>query len=330
MDIKTRFLILSDTHAGEGIAVPDVAVDVAIHCGDLTEESKLSEFRTSLELLKSIKAPLKLVIAGNHDFTLDTPVFQKKVDHALSAFSISPDLLWQEYGRFGEARQLFAEAASSNIMLLDEGTHHFKLQNGARLTVYASPYTPSLAAGWGFQYRRGDGHNFALDGADVVITHGPPRGVLDLTASRQRGGCDQLFAAVARSRPRLHCFGHIHEGWGSKLVTWRGDRASESPSHFSDIDNAASTVIESLATLSPTKWDSPQEALEKEDRLVALRKQGYRATSHYYDSEDPLQAPPLMPGRQTLFVNAAVQSLDEGDGPQLPWVVDIGLPPATG
>ncbi|KAL2167459.1 hypothetical protein VTG60DRAFT_1210 [Thermothelomyces hinnuleus] len=326
MDIKTRFLILSDAHAERGLTAPDVAVDVAIRCGDLTDESKLSEFRTSLELLKSIKAPLKLVIAGNHDFTLDTPASKKKADHAISTFSITPDLVKQEYGDYGEARQLFAEAASSNIILLDEGTHHFNLQNGASLTVYASPYTPSLEADWGFQYRRGDKHNFALDGADVVITHGPPMGVLDFTASKQRGGCDQLFAAVARSRPRLHCFGHIHEGCGSKLITWRGDKSSESPSHFSDVDNGASTVIESLATLGPTRWDSTQEVLEKEERLRAFKQLGYRATSHY--GSDPLRVHPLTPGRQTLFVNAAVQSLSESNGPHLPWVVEIGLPPA--
>ncbi|KAL2149090.1 hypothetical protein VTH82DRAFT_1776 [Thermothelomyces myriococcoides] len=152
MDIKTRFLILSDTHAEEGITAPDVDVDVAIHCGDLTDESKLREFRTSLGLLKSINAPLKLVLAGNHDFTLDTPAFQKKVDHAMSVFSIAPDLVKQEYGYHGEVRQMFVEAASSNIILLEEGTHHFNLLNGARLTVYASPYTPSIEADWGFQY----------------------------------------------------------------------------------------------------------------------------------------------------------------------------------
>lgn len=52
--------------------------DVAIHCGDLTEESKLEEYRASIQLLKDIHAPLKLVIAGNHDFTMDIPAFRKK------------------------------------------------------------------------------------------------------------------------------------------------------------------------------------------------------------------------------------------------------------
>ncbi|KAK4145082.1 uncharacterized protein C8A04DRAFT_27079 [Dichotomopilus funicola] len=93
----------------------------------------------------------------------------------------------REYGSFGEARRLFDignhDDGDNDIVFLDEGVHHFDLQNGARLTVYASPFT--LEADWGFQYRRGEDHEFAIgDEVDVVITHGPPKDVLDLTASR--------------------------------------------------------------------------------------------------------------------------------------------------
>ncbi|KAK3940446.1 Metallo-dependent phosphatase-like protein [Diplogelasinospora grovesii] len=324
MDIKTRFLILFDTHAGQGLRVPDLPVDVAIRCGDLTDESKMHEFRASLELLRSINAPLKLVIAGNHDFTLDTPIFRKKAAEAESKFSIEPELVKGVYGDFGEAQQLFA-GASDNIAYLEEGTHHFNLQNGAKLTVYVSPFTPSLEADWGFQFKRGEYHDFAIDKtADIVVTHGPPKGILDFTASGQRGGCEHLFAAVARARPRLHCFGHIHEGWGAKLVTWRGENASDDPSHFCDIDNGASVLVENLATLRPGKWDTAETVLEKEKRMQALKLDGYRGTSHCAGSDDPLK-----PGSQTLFVNAAVEALDEEDGAQLPWVVDIGLPAAA-
>jgi len=73
--ITTRFLVISDTHAGEGLTVPNVPVDVAIHCGDLTDGSKLDEFRITLDLLRTINAPLKLFIAGNHDFTIDIPIY---------------------------------------------------------------------------------------------------------------------------------------------------------------------------------------------------------------------------------------------------------------
>lgn len=325
-DIKTSFFILSDTHGKPWSDIPNTPVDVVIHCGDLTEESKLEEFRVSLALLRRISAPLKLVVAGNHDFTLDTPIYEKKAAQANRLFSIDPDLMTKEYGSLGEARGLFDVGNNNHgdIVFLDEGVHHFDLQNGAHLTVYASPFTPSLGADWGFQYRRGEGHKFAIgDGVDVVITHGPRKGVLDLTASKQRGGCEQLFAAVARARPRLHCFGHIHEGWGAKAVAWRGETPSENPSHFTDIDNDASVVIETLATLRPNKWDTPEMAKEKNATLQRLNAQGYRHTSHCAQDKHPIQPTQAT----TLFVNASVQPMsEEGLHHQLPWVVEIELP----
>ncbi|KAK0701489.1 metallophosphoesterase domain-containing protein [Apiosordaria backusii] len=323
--IKTSFLILSDTHAEKGLPIPSVPVDVAIHCGDLTEESKLHEFHTTLELLRRINAPLKLVIPGNHDFTLDKSAFQKKIDefHRLYPDSSSDaSLIKAEYGDFGEARRLFDK--SEDIVFLEEGTHTFHLQNGAKLTVYASPFTPSPDADWGFQYKRGEHHQFKITGdVDIVITHGPPNGVLDRTAN-QRLGCEHLFAAVARARPRMHCFGHVHSGWGAKLVAWRENVPSEvTPTHFSAIDNGGSVPVESLAGILQGKWDTEDVRREKEGRLGGLRRMGYRGMSHCVGDEQPVEK-----GRNTLFVNAAVKAASE-EGMQFPWVVEIDLPVAV-
>lgn len=302
--IKTRFLIVSDTH---GIKFnqdtkPLHRADVAIHCGDLTTESKLAEYHTSIQLMKDLDASLKLVIGGNHDFTLDTPVFRQKVAEARP--SLDPALVQKKYGDYGEARTLFDQAKEAGILFLDEGTHHFILDNGASLTVYASPFTPSVGD-WGFQYHPEQGHDFYINNtADVVITHGPPRGILDYTISGQRAGCPHLFGAVARSRPRLHCFGHIHESWGAKIVSWR-KRMSENPSHFTDIDHGKSPLVENLAGLDARRKSFPRERCY--------------LTSHCDGDPSPVVA-----GEQTLFVNAAVR--DVAYCPvQLPWLVDIEL-----
>ncbi len=202
--LKTRFFILSDTHGIEFEREERSSqhADVAIHCGDLTEESKLEEYRASLRLLMDIQAPLKLVIAGNHDFTMDIPVFREKVANARP--SLDPGLVRKVYGDYGDARQLFKDVRSAGIIFLDEGSHRFTLENGAILAVYASPYTPSLG-GWGFQYHPSQGHNFdIMKGVDLVITHGPPKGIMDYAESKQRAGCSDLFGAIARARPRLH------------------------------------------------------------------------------------------------------------------------------
>lgn len=63
--IKTRFLVISDTHGDALIHRPTGDFDVAIHCGDLTEESKLDQLKMSLKMVLDNNAPLKLVIAGN-------------------------------------------------------------------------------------------------------------------------------------------------------------------------------------------------------------------------------------------------------------------------
>jgi Icc-related predicted phosphoesterase len=53
----------------------------------------------------------------------------------------------------------------------------------------------------------------------VLVTHRPPHGVLDLVPRDLAGayentGCKELLRAVKRIKPKLHVFGHIHEGYG--------------------------------------------------------------------------------------------------------------------
>lgn len=60
--ITISFLILSDTHGKDHI-MSKLSIDVAIHCGGITDESKLEEYCSSLEVLKSIDVPLKLAQA---------------------------------------------------------------------------------------------------------------------------------------------------------------------------------------------------------------------------------------------------------------------------
>ncbi|RDW93066.1 metallophosphatase domain-containing protein [Aspergillus mulundensis] len=303
-DIKTRFLIISDTHGHElPTGYSQHEADVAIHCGDLTDGAKLDEFKTAITLLHSIKAPLKLVIASNHDFTMDIPVFRGKVAEIRPP--VERELIKKEYGDYGEVREvLFQQAGSSEIIFLDEGSHTFTLPNGALLKVYASPYTPSLGnwafGNWGFQYPPETGHTFDIaNDVDIVITHGPPRGIMDTTCTGVRAGCPSLFEAVARARPRMHCFGHVHQGWGAKLVAWR-PKISERPSNLTNIDNGRSKIIRNLSQVN-----LGMSVLE---------------TSHCTQDEYPLKNK-----SHTLFVNAAI----EGNHSHPIWLVDLELPPAV-
>ncbi|KKP00954.1 hypothetical protein THAR02_06926 [Trichoderma harzianum] len=314
--IRTRCLIISDTH---GMQLPvdiHTPVDVAIHCGDLTQHSRLDEFQSAIELIEKLNAPLKIVIAGNHDFSLDIPVFKQKILEAnrLSLEPLDNVTIRKEYGDYGTARQMLQESRKKGIIFVDEGSHRFSLQNGALLSIYASPYTPSTASssGWGFQYS--GIHNFEIEnGIDIVVTHGPPQGIMDLSAERKRIGCPQLFAAVAKAQPRIHCFGHAHDGWGAKMVAWR-PQISDMPSHFTDIDNDKSYVIENMISLNGSKFESAEEMKAREDRMNGCNERGYcEQECTDYNTLG-----------MTLFVNAAVSGNNGSN--QLPWVVDIELP----
>ena len=320
--VATRLLIISDTHGQDFNSSnrPLQCADVAIHCGDLTDGSSLSEFRTTIELLKKIRAPLKLVIAGNHDYSLDNPAFKHKITKAWPP--LDPKLVIKVFGHPTEASELFDEAKNAGIRFLDEGTHAFTLENGAMLSVYASPHTPSFGT-WGFQYPPEKGHDFSIArGVDVAITHGPPKGIMDLTRHRERAGCPDLFAAIARARPQIHCFGHIHEAWGAKLVTWRNNHSSDQPpTHFSAIDNGKSQLIETLAGLRPSKHDTEEDVERRSKKLERYAQERCCATSHCDGDEFPLER-----GKQTLFVNAAIYN--GGKLGQRPWLVDVELPRA--
>lgn len=156
--VSTRFFIISDIHTE--IFKPDevpkgaaAAADVMICCGDLTDNSELHEYRSIVDMLSKVAAPLKLVVAGNHDGTLDSEGFwdtnnwrykrwpRRKSDKAAKLF-----------GNTGEARLILEQGG---FIVLDEGHHKFPLGNGAELRVYASPATPKRASRYrAFQYRR--------------------------------------------------------------------------------------------------------------------------------------------------------------------------------
>lgn len=94
------------------------------------------------------------------------------------------------------------------------------------LKFYGSPWTPwFFGAHWVFNLsdKRSEEHaqetwNKIPDDTDVLITHGPPYGILDecpdFYLNNRSVGCSTLLDKVLEVKPRLHVFGHIHEGYG--------------------------------------------------------------------------------------------------------------------
>jgi hypothetical protein len=82
--------------------------------------------------------------------------------------------------------------------------------------IYGSPWQPR-GDNWAFNLERGEQllakWNAAPSDIDVLLTHTPPLGHGDLTASGTRVGCVELLnSVVKRIRPKYHVFGQLFDG----------------------------------------------------------------------------------------------------------------------
>jgi len=220
MAAATRFLIISDTHGAwpYSLTNPAPKADILLHCGDLTQVGGLASFKRAIEDVKSSDAELKLIIAGNHDLELDEKWVRENMEEGEEDHS--------------KCVTFMRSHKSDGIHYLEEGMHQFFLKNGRQFTVYASPYTLELN-GYAFAYGKDEdrfnaGKESVPANVDILMTHGPPLFLanpeyqLDISYDGKHCGCKKLADAVQRTQPRLHCFGHLHEGRGALRVGWTG------------------------------------------------------------------------------------------------------------
>ena len=62
------------------------------------------------------------------------------------------------------------------------------------------------------------------EGLDILVTHGPPLGILDELGPDRHDGCPELCEAVSQARPRGRVRNQQKKTWGSKQGGWRGVR----------------------------------------------------------------------------------------------------------
>lgn len=135
---------------------------------------------------------------------------------------------------------------------------------------------------------------------DVMMTHGPPMGILDETNTREHVGCEHLLRAARRCKPQLHCFGHIHEGWGAQKVKWR---------ESDDLDVRWEEHIERSEDVQVSSSEMAEVRAAKIDLSAA-------------------SGSPIEYGKETLMVNASIMTLayKPWNGP---WQVDLDLEKAN-
>ena len=115
----------------------------------------------------------------------------------------------------------------------------------------------------------------------------------------------------------LHCFGHIHEGWGAERVTWAREAA--------DIN---STPSDSLESWKESKWKLGVAQGGQQIEAVEVRLDGYDGAKERHGAFVDLteaSGQGLRRGAETLFVNASVMSV-EYRPVNAPWVLDLHLP----
>ncbi|KAF4634887.1 hypothetical protein G7Y89_g3212 [Cudoniella acicularis] len=212
---KTRFVCVSDTHN----STPNGAFklpkgDVLIHAGDMTNQGSFTELQRTVQWIEDADFEVKIVIAGNHDITLDTDFYAQYGSYFHNQNLQDP----------ARCQQLLEQSPS--ILWLKHEAAVVKLEdpNGPRTTfkIFGSPFSPAKGM-WAFGYGP-DGASSIWDriplDSDIVITHTPPKYHCDETQQRRAAGCEALRMALWRVRPRLAICGHIHEGRGAERIKW--------------------------------------------------------------------------------------------------------------
>ncbi len=175
-------VLFADTHElHREVEVP--AGDILICAGDFTMFSKsVSAIEDFNDWLGELPHRHKIVVPGNHEFFLES----------------NPD-----------RRSLLDNAK----VLIDEG-----VEIGG-LNIYGSPMTPLLGAAFGKSSPKDRARTWSKvpNDAHVLVTHGPPFGILDLPPDQnERMGDPELRSRVRALRDlKLHVFGHIHGAYGT-------------------------------------------------------------------------------------------------------------------
>jgi Icc-related predicted phosphoesterase len=183
----TRIWFLSDTHSFHPkINVPHC--DMVIHCGDESNFFKpvlnFKEAFPFFEWFSNLDIKHKIFVPGNHS----TAVYNNL---------ITPD----QY---------------PNIKFL---IHEFTEIDDIR--IFGSPYVPAYGRLGAYMRSRDKMYEVwnSVPDCDILITHGPPKGILDLTQDKEtkkivQVGCNSLTKKVFEKKPIIHAFGHIHEEKG--------------------------------------------------------------------------------------------------------------------
>lgn len=153
--------------------------DLCIFAGDWCGAGEsLYETLYFVNWLEKLKYSHKIVIPGNHDIFCENNI--------------------------SFCKELFRERGV--VLLIDEMIE----VNG--LKIYGTPWSPEFN-NWAFMEKEENLKKIFKvipNNLDILITHTPPKGICDPNGY----GSEELRKAVVDKKPKLHIFGHAHEGYG--------------------------------------------------------------------------------------------------------------------
>jgi len=178
---------ISDTHTYHGLLSIPKDIDMIIFSGDCSNPQNpilnSVEVKNFIEWFSQIEAKYKIFVAGNHDVSIEKNYITKQ------------------------------EIESYGIIYLENA--HVTIDG---LKIFGSPLTPTYGNGWAWNKDRTKldriWKNIIDRDVDIIITHGPPKGMLDFSTGYDRQivmcGDKSLLNIIEEINPKLHCFGHIH------------------------------------------------------------------------------------------------------------------------
>ena len=180
-----KIWLISDTHGKhEELLIPD-HIDMVISAGDGGTYKNPYECKADLHRFltwfNNLPIKHKVYIPGNHDTAMEAGLIEEEI--------------YQE------------------VYILK---HESIEIDGVK--IFGSPYTPAFYD-WAYNSTEEELVELWKDipnDLDILVTHGPPLGILDKCQDGYRAGCRHLLYEVERANPKYHVFGHIHEDGGKE------------------------------------------------------------------------------------------------------------------
>lgn len=180
--MELDIIAFSDTHNDhDNLKLP--SADIAIHAGDACIKGNFTEVKNFLQWYVKQPFKYKIYVPGNHDKKMYTHKDLKDLSKEYGIYVLYDDLITIEGVRiYGNATTFTSED---------------------RIEPISDLWDKKKIAWCNIQKN-----------IDILVTHIPPKGILDQANRGANIGCSFLRKTVENINPKIHIFGHCHEDQG--------------------------------------------------------------------------------------------------------------------